>query len=169
MNSNNIREFIESGILEAYVTNAVSDAEEQKVLFMKKMYPEVKEALDDLETGIEEMARSMAINPPPHLWNRIEGELNELIPFSDKKPAQKQYDTHRDYQQQTDKKPEFIEVESQSSHMRVHKNWKWVFAAVFILGKIFLAAAIYFYLENRQAQQNIQELKQQLKVERSIK
>jgi predicted MFS family arabinose efflux permease len=47
--------------------------------------------------------------------------------------------------------------------MRVHKVWRWVFAAVFILGKIFLAAAIYFYLENRQAQENIKELKQQLR------
>jgi uncharacterized protein YpmS len=46
--------------------------------------------------------------------------------------------------------------------MRVHKTWKWVFAAVFVLGKIFLACAIYFYLENRQAQQQVKELKSEL-------
>jgi uncharacterized protein YpmS len=47
--------------------------------------------------------------------------------------------------------------------MRIHKNWKWVFAAVFILGKIFLAFAIYFYLENRQTQLQLNDLKTELR------
>ncbi len=66
-----------------------------------------------------------------------------------------------------DKKPgssSFIEVEGTSSHIRVHKIWRWVFGVVFILGKIFLIFAIYFYLENRHAQQEIEQLKRELEV-----
>jgi predicted MFS family arabinose efflux permease len=47
--------------------------------------------------------------------------------------------------------------------MRIHKIWRWVFAAVFVLGKIFLGFAIYFYLENRQAQLQLKELKTELR------
>lgn len=61
------------------------------------------------------------------------------------------------------KNGEFIEVQGLSSHMRVHKLWRWVLAAIFILGKIFLGFAIYYYLESKQAHEQIQELKMELK------
>jgi hypothetical protein len=156
-----IKEFIESGVLEAYVTGSASADEEQEVLRMKKQYPQVKDALTELELDMEELARRIAIPPPLNMWNRIEGELKELATINNRTSTfdNKQYD----YRPHENKEHQYINVEAESTHMRIHKNWKWVFAAVFILGKIFLAAAIYFYLENRQAQQNIQELKQQVR------
>jgi hypothetical protein len=158
----NVKEFIESGVLEAYVIGSASADEEREVLRMKNDHPQVKDALTELETDMEELARRIAIPPPPDMWNRIEAEFNELTtrPHAPLEIGDRQQRPHREPE---NKENQYINVESESTHMRIHKNWKWVFAAVFILGKIFLGFAIYFYLENRQAQQNIQELKQELR------
>lgn len=161
---NTVYEFIESGILEAYVTGATSERENEEVIYMKQHYPAVQKELKVIESSLELLARHMAIPPPPQLWDRIEDEITGLVVTDKRKPAEKEYNDFDYTKEQAPKaEPDYIEVEGQSSHMRIHKAWKWVFAAVFILGKIFLGFAIYFYLENRQAQQNILELKQQLK------
>ncbi|WP_345947820.1 hypothetical protein ABDD95_13285 [Mucilaginibacter sp. PAMB04274] len=162
MNSK-VKEFIESGILEAYVTGSASSVEERDVLYMKAHYAEVNEELQKLEEDLEKIADGMAIPPPPGLWDQIEAEIDSLERIPNK-PALKIDHDGSGYKKETgSRQNNFIEVEAESTHMRVHKAWRWVFAAVFVLGKIFLAAAIYYYLENRQAQQNIQDLKQQLK------
>lgn len=158
-----VHDFIESGILEAYVIGATSEHENEEVLYMKQHYPAVQKELKEIETSLELMARHMAIPPPPNLWDRIEDEISGLVVTDKSKPAEKDYNHNQDRQRTAKPGPDYIEVEAHSSHMRIHKAWKWVFAAVFVLGKIFLGFAIYFYLENRQAQQNIIELKQQLK------
>jgi hypothetical protein len=157
-----IQEYIESGILETYVLGAASEAEIRELLYFKDKYPQVEIALHELENDMELIAEQMAVIPPPGTWGRIEASINELTtmpePLRLKEPGGPNgYDfktPNRDY----------IEVaDAQSTHMTIHKSWKWVFAAVFVLGKIFLACAIYFYLENRQAQQQIQELKTELR------
>jgi len=160
-----IKEYIESGILEAYVLGSASETEAQELLHLKEQYPEIRHALTELELDLEHIARHMAIAPPPGTLEKIEANLHGLIPNPELKQVP---DTrrHKDRKGKGDKHQknnnQFIEVESSSSHMRIHKAWRWVFAAVFILGKIFLAFAIYFYLENRQAQKQIGKLEQQL-------
>lgn len=158
-----VHNFIESGILEAYITGATSEQENEEVHYMKQHYPAVQKELKVIETSLELIARHIAIPPPPHLWDRIEDEISGLVVTDKQAPAEKGRHYQHTHQQAPKPEPDYIEVEGQSSHMRIHKAWKWVFAAVFILGKIFLGFAIYFYLENRQAQQNILELKQHLK------
>lgn len=159
----NIKEYIESGILEAYVLGSASDAETNELLQMKAQYPQVRYALEELELDMEHIAQNMAIAPPPSTWAKIEEEINGLIEVPDLKPApKKEYNGNGSYTPPAEERERYIEVESSSEYMRIHKQWKWVFAGVFILGKIFLACAIYFYLENRQAQQQIQDLKTQL-------
>ena len=145
----NTKEYIESGILETYVIGSASEQEEQELLRYKEQYPEIKNALQDLELDMEHIAEHMAITPPPHLWTKISDEINELTIAQPK--ALRVMPDREDKADATDKRDKYIEVESETTHMRVHKTWKWVFAAVFVLSKIFLIAAIYFYLENRQA------------------
>lgn len=160
----NIQEYIESGILEAYVLGSASEAETRELLQLKARYPQVRDALDELQMDMEHIAEHMAIVPPPGTWEKIEEEINGLIERPELVPAPKKEFTGNDaHTRKTDERERYIEVESSSAYMRIHKQWKWVFAAVFILGKIFLACAIYFYLENRQAQQQIQELKTELR------
>jgi hypothetical protein len=164
-----VKNFIESGILETYVTGVATPVEEHNVLYMSSHFPEVKQELEQLEADLEKFAHYGAIPPPPGLWYKIENEIEAL----ERIPHQLDFKTEADqkqYQQRREPpKPQFIEVEAESTHMRVHKVWRWIFAAVFVLGKVFLAAAIYYYLENRQAQQNLQELQREVKELRAVK
>lgn len=162
-----VEDYIESGILETFVMGAASDDETKELMFMKARFPEVDEALQQLELDMELLARNMAITPPPNTWGKIEQEINDII-LRDKANPEKFTQKQRgndDFNQskQYNNGHQYIEVEAESSHMKIHKNWKWVLAGIFVLGKIFLACAIYFYLENRQAQQQLQELRTELK------
>ena len=159
-----IKKLMESGLMETYVMGIATEDEIQQVLSLKRTYPEFKNALDQLEFDMEILAQQMSIEPPAGTLEKIEHEINEIQRRNQSvqtapKPAFR-YDRT---EQQNTKQERYIEVESESNQMRVNKAWKWAFIAVFILGKIFLATAIYFYLENRQAQEQIKELKIELK------
>lgn len=162
-----INEYIESGILEAYVLGSASEAEANELLQLKAQHPEIEDALFKLESDLERIAEHMAIAPPPNTWAKIEGGINELV-----KTPQFEYLIGEEPKEssrgsRSGKRSQFIEVEAESGHMRIHKIWRWVFLGVFILGKIFLAFAIYYYLENRHTQEEIEKLKTELENRRS--
>lgn len=157
-----VNDFIESGILEAFITGATSEAEEREVLRMKQQHVAVKNALAEIETDLEQLAQRMAVPPPPQLWARIEDEISEITITAKTLPVKKRPAKANEHKEEKND-PDYIEVEGPSSHMRIHKVWRWIFAAVFVLGKIFLGFAIYYYLENRQAKENIQELKLEIR------
>lgn len=139
-----------------------TEEEVQQVLLLKKEYPEFKDALENLEMDMEVLAQGMAIMPPAGTLEKIETEINEIQRRS--QVVQKIVVPNTGSESgRADKEEKYIEVEAESNQMRVNKAWKWVFIAVFILGKVFLAGAIYFYLENRQAREEIKELKLELK------
>ena len=157
-----IKEYIESGVLEAFVLGAASEAEQRELMQIKRQYPEVNESLAELEADMERIAQYMAVPPPPDMLARIENNINDLVIAPETeimRPVEREWRQNNG----TENKSRYIEVESESNYMRLHKTWKWVFAAVFVLGKIFLGCAIYFYLESRQAQQQVQELKTEIK------
>lgn len=155
-----MQEYINSGILEAYVLGCASEEEVKEVLRMKQAYPEVSEALRELEIDMERLAQHMAITPPPNVWNKVEQEINEI---TFRQPLEPALYREAEPKAKTPPSPDYISIESQNTHMRIHKAWKWVFAAVFVLGKIFLGFAIYFYFEARQAKEQVQELRQELR------
>jgi len=158
-----IKEYLESGILEAYVLGSASEAETRDLLYLKAQYPEVQEALDFLEIDMERIAQHMAIKPPPEVWSKIENNINNLLLGEahsealtiNKLPQDKNLGAKQH-------KDNFIEVESASSHMRIHKGWRWVFAAVIVLWKIFLGLSLYFYFENRSVIKEVDKLKMEL-------
>ena len=158
----NVKAYIESGILETYVLGLASEAEVQELLRYKEAHPEVQLALAELETDLEHLASLMAVTPPPAIWQRIEKDIDEITRIPEAKIVKTGNGQHT-HTSNGSNGQQFIEVEGKTSHIRVHRAWRWVFAAVFVLGKIFLICAIYFYLENRQAQEQIQQLKTELK------
>lgn len=163
MMSVDIERYINSGVLEAYVTGAASFAEEQEIMQYRQQYPQVNQALQQLEDDLERMAYLMAIEPPPTIWDKIEDDINGIIAREQTLPKYfKEQDYNNDAKEAKDNGPKYIEIEAESNYIRVHKSWKWILATIFILGKIFLISAIFFYLENRQAQQQIIELKQEI-------
>jgi len=156
----NVKAYIESGTLELYILGAASKEETRELLQLKKQYPEIEQALFELETDLEKLAQYSAIAPPPALFKKIEDNINELVKADDRHHLTV-YTNNHDYD--TDQKSRFIEVEAETNQMRIHKAWRWIFAAVFILSKIFLIASIYYYLENSHAQEQIQQLRTELK------
>jgi hypothetical protein len=156
-----IKEFLESGIMETYVMGIATEQEINQVLSLKQKYPEVEQELIKLEYDMEVLALNLAVSPPPGVLSKIEHEIHE-IQLRDQK-LEKYTEPERNTEHEQAKKDRYIEVESASSHMRIHKAWRWIFAAVFVLGKIFLGFAIYFYLANKQAQEKIIELKTEIR------
>lgn len=156
-----IKEYIESGVLEAFVLGSATDAEVRELMQLKEQHPEIKKSLAELETDMERIAEYMAVPPPPNMFARIEDNINGLVINPDTDIIRP---IHREWRQSaSESKSPYIEVEAESNYMRIHKTWKWVFAAVFVLGKIFLGCSIYFYLESRQATQQVKELKSEIK------
>lgn len=157
-----IKKILESGLLETYVLGIATEEEVDRVLLLKKQSPEFADALTRLELDMELLAQNMAVQPPTGIIEKIEKELNEIqLKERALKPIP-EFDRSQHDSGEQNKRGQYIEVESQSNQMRINKAWRWIFAAVFILSKIFLATAIYFYLENRQAQEQIKELKLEL-------
>ncbi|WP_443945765.1 hypothetical protein ACJVDH_01220 [Pedobacter sp. AW1-32] len=157
-----IREIIESGLLETYVMGVATDEEAEQVLSYQKKYAEVRTALYQIELDMENFAQLNAIEPPAGMLEKIEDHIHE-IQLRENRTLRKPISIDTPDDERREKSNPYIEVESQNSHMRIHKAWRWVFAAVFVLGKIFLGFAIYYYLENRQAKEQIQELKMEIK------
>lgn len=160
-----IKQIISSGILETYVMGIATEEEIEQVLFYKKQYPEVGAALNEIELEVEAFAFKHAIEPPAGTLAKIEDHIKEIQLRGKSLARPLEFDgAARDT---ASPKSPYIEIESQSSHMRIHKVWRWIFGAVFLLGKIFLAFAIYYYLETRQAREEIKELKLEIKAGRN--
>jgi hypothetical protein len=51
-------------------------------------------------------------------------------------------------------------VEASSELIKVHKYWRTAFIAIFILSKILLVLAIYYFVEYRHAQKQIIQMEQ---------
>lgn len=162
-----INEYLESGALESYVLGIATEAEIEELLALKSHHPQIEEALAILESDLERIAEHMAITPPPNTWNRIETSMNELVKRPKMEHPKMEYligdEPVERSRPRSRKSEQFIEVEGENGHMRIRKVWRWVFAAVFVLGKIFLAFAIYYYLENKHTQEEIQQLKMEMR------
>nr|MBS0038356.1 anti-sigma factor [Saprospiraceae bacterium] len=84
-----IKEYIESGVLERYVLGNVSQQEQAEVQCMARVYPEIKEEIASLENVLIGYAEVHATPPPTGLKQKIWGEINaipseeKIVPESD--------------------------------------------------------------------------------------
>ena len=67
----NTEDFISSGIMEAYVMGATTDAESQQVLDMAARYPEIKAELEAIENAMNAYALKHSIEPPSYLKEKV--------------------------------------------------------------------------------------------------
>ena len=155
-----IKEYIESGALEAFALGIATEEETLELMQLKAQHPEINQALAELEADMERMAEYMAIKPPPDMLSRIENSINDLVITPETEIGRP---VNREWKQNSNEnRSPYIEVEAESSYMRIHKNWKWVFAAVFLLGKVFLACAIYFTRKTPKQNSKWKKLKKKL-------
>ena len=71
----NVKEFISSGLLEAYVLGAASDAERKEVEQMIALHPEVKAELEAIEDTMFAYAQRNAVEPPAGVKEKILKEI----------------------------------------------------------------------------------------------
>ncbi|WP_170265169.1 anti-sigma factor [Salibacter halophilus] len=73
----NVKEYIESGILEAYALGQVSDQERQEVQCLTSIYPELKEELESVQQNLDEYAKAHAQKAPSDLKAKILAQVRE--------------------------------------------------------------------------------------------
>lgn len=136
----NIELYMQSGIVESYALGLVTPEEAAEFEQLLPHYPELKDALSDFEYHLELFSIDNEVPPPPEARARIEERLRET-------PAIRHH-TRRGYRQHHS---EYLQAKETSHYIRVHKIWRVLFVVVFIVSKIYLALAIYYFLEYRQA------------------
>lgn len=73
-----IKEYIESGILESYVLGFASPQEKREVECMSAIYPELKQELTQQQTNIEKFVGTIAVTPPVDLKEKIFAKINGI-------------------------------------------------------------------------------------------
>ena len=75
----NIKEYIESGVLELYVLGDLNPAESAEVEAMSKLYPEVKTELEEIESVMAKVADNFTVEPAL----KVKDNFFASITFSD--------------------------------------------------------------------------------------
>jgi hypothetical protein len=152
----NIELYMQSGIVESYALGLATPIEREEFEQLVPHYPELKVALSDFEYQLELFALDNEEPPPPELRERIQARIQDIPAV---RPSRRGNGRNREQ-----RGTKYLQVETSSNHIRVHKAWKTLFIVIFIMSKIFLALAIYFFLEYRHVKAAVQALPPQAEV-----
>lgn len=121
----NIKEYIASGILEAYVSGAASDQERQEVECLSSVYPEIKAELDDLEGIMGDFAMEYQAPAPQDMKNKIMAAIRDEAQI----PGLKAVTDKTDVDEQVASK----DAPVSKSPRRDPSNFPWRIAATILL------------------------------------
>ncbi len=138
----NIELYIQSGIVESYALGLATSFEKEEFEQLLPHYPELKTALSDFEYNLELFAIENEVPPPSGTRERIEARLRDI-------PAIRPSRSSGSSASRGAPGSSYLHVEANSDYIRVHKLWRVAFIVVFILSKIFLALAIYYFIQYR--------------------
>jgi mannose-6-phosphate isomerase-like protein (cupin superfamily) len=74
----NIKEYIESGILELYALDLLQASEKAEVEKVISIYPEVQHELNSIHLAMEKYAASTAVTPPLHMKEKVKKAISNL-------------------------------------------------------------------------------------------
>lgn len=149
----NIQQYIASGVIETYVMGLASPEEASQLERLLPFYPELQTAVSDFGFQLELFSIQHEEPPPPGTFQKIRDRVRELPAVNE--PPFRTWD--RSSRQEND----YLHVRENSTHIRVHKYWRIAFIAIFILSKLLLAAFIYYFLQFRHSEQEMESLKDQ--------
>lgn len=151
------QQFIESGILESYLLGLTSEKENKEVLAFSVESAEATNYVYRLENEIEAYLMSGAVPPPPSIRDVLEARINknELQYNAASRNSGKQSSASG----KTTPKEQFLEIEVNETQIRVHKYWRPAFIAIFILSKVFLILALYYFFKSNSLEQEVERLK----------
>jgi len=142
-----IKAYIESGILELYVLGDVTHEEKLQVEAMAARHPAIKAELEEIEKSLESYTNANAVEPPENLRDKV---LNSLVTnLAD----------DRIFNTKEDQKPEAKVVEM--TNPRQVTIYKYAFAACFVLLIVSVAALINAYRQIDQSNTLIASLQSQ--------
>ncbi|GAB2797618.1 hypothetical protein GCM10027275_48900 [Rhabdobacter roseus] len=152
----NTYQYITSGILETYLLGLASEEEKQEVERLAAANAEISAALSSLESEIERYFLQTAVPPPT--------DIRETIAREAQGSAIQKRGTNGQQRRPPEepKGPEYHKVEVSDTHIRVHKLWRVAFLVVFILSKVFLALALYYYFKSAALEQEVIRLKTEI-------
>lgn len=139
-----IKEYIENGMVESYVLGLSSPDENSEMRKLLQEHPELETEFEEVEDVLHRLFYADAVPPPVTLRSRTLQPLN----WADTEAPK------------DEKKPNFTFINmapNQNDYMTVHRVWKWIMIAVFLLFKACLFIAIYFYFKYRQVEDRQQE------------
>lgn len=73
-----IKEYIESGIIESYVLGFASPQEIREVECLSAIYPEIKNELTLQQTNVEKFVETISVNPPSELKEQIFAKIKDI-------------------------------------------------------------------------------------------
>jgi hypothetical protein len=149
----NIQQYITSGVIETYVMGLASPEEASQLERLLPFYPDLQAAISDFGFQLELFSIQHEEPPPPGTFQKIRDRVREL-------PAVKSPPI-REKTRNARQEREYLHVQDSSTHIRVHKYWRVVFIAVFILSKLLLFGFIYYLLQFRHAQRDLRALEDQ--------
>lgn len=125
-----IQAYIASGKLELFVLGELGEREREEVLQMARLYPEIRQELDQIEEAMFQLDEMTGLSPSPSAKNRIFQTLSQ--DFAEKEvPGQSQGKTP------------VVEL----------RPWKTYFVAASTVAILAIAAAAYYILQYRDANQ----------------
>ncbi len=147
------QDFIESGILESHLMGLANEEEQQLVAEMMLSDQGMSEYVNDLEVDIKRYFAEGSVPPPDAVREII------LLRSIREKKGRSSYNGG-----ETLDAKQYLDVEVNNTHMKVHKLWRPAFIAVFILSKIFLIAGLYFYFKSLAQEKEIEKIKTEMQL-----
>ena len=138
----NVKEIIESGLIELYAMNALSATEVAQVEAWAAEFPEVRTEIEEAQSALELYAQAHAIEPPADMKAKIMANFDgEFGGKSEKKEANKPT-------QSSEKRPLSIKPEKTDSGTNAGSKLPWAVAGI-----AFLAALSFFVKAKNTASQ----------------
>lgn len=101
---------ISSGDLELYVLDQLPPKEREQIAALAQLFPEVKEEIQRIEAGLEQLASAEAVTPSSHVKQAILSKI-ATVP----------------------QEPTLVKENSPAKVVRMHAYWKWAAAASIII------------------------------------
>ena len=148
-------QYLTDGLLESYVLGTLSPGNKAEAAHLIATDPEVALQLEELEVGMENYFLQHAVPPPP----AIKSALHQRLIGTELRKWEESYTKAPPKPEPEPNRSAYVDVEVSDTHIRVHKNWRAAFIAVFVLSKIFLAFGLYQYFKSNSLEQEIERLK----------
>ena len=151
----NTYQYITSGILETYLLGLASEEEQQEVEQLAAANPDIAAALSTLEADMEGYFLQNAVPPPTDVRKLIDLRMQGTA-------IQKRSNGQQAGRKASAQGPDYLNVKVSDTHIRVHKLWRVAFLIVFILSKVFLVLALYYYFKSAALEQELIRLKTEI-------